>query len=216
MSLPQASVPRMGVPSVLTGRLPLDEQLDHFRAALDQNTTLGEVLERACGLGVPGWSLAAGALCQTVWNVISGFPPDAGIRDYDLVYFDGAEVSWDAEDAVIQAGRLRFADLHAEVEIRNQARVHLWYEDKFGLPCQPYDCTEAAIDTFPTTATCVGVRADADGHRSVYAPFGLSDMFNMVVRPNTALCPQRVYEAKATRWQQRWPELSVLPWPAGE
>lgn len=202
------------MPSVLAGRLPLDQQLDQFRAALDQNRTLGEVLERACVLALPGWYLAAGALCQTVWNVVSGFPPDAGIRDYDLVYFDGADLSWDAEDAAIRAGRRRFADLPAEVEIRNQARVHLWYEGKFGRPCLPYDCAEAAIDTFPATATCIGVRADADAHLSVYAPFGLSDMFNMVVRPNTALCPQHVYEAKATRWQQQWPALSVLPWPA--
>jgi uncharacterized protein len=213
MSLPQASVPNVEVPSVLAGRLPLDQQLYHFRAALDQNRTLGAVLEKACLLGLPGWYLAAGALCQTVWNLVSGFTPDAGIRDYDLIYFDGADLSWDAEDAVIRAARGLFADLPADVEIRNQARVHLWYEDKFGRPCQPFDCTEAAIDTFPATATCVGVRSAADGHCSVYAPFGLSDMFSMVVRPNTTLCPQRVYEAKATRWKERWPALSVLPWP---
>ncbi len=214
MSLPQASVPNVGVPSVLPGRLPVDEQLHHFRDALGQNGTLCQVLERACLLGLPGWYLAAGALCQTVWNVVSGFPSDAGIRDYDLVYFDGADLSWDAEDAVIRAGLGLFAGLPADVEIRNQARVHLWYEDKFGRPCQPYDCAEAAIDTFPATATCVGVRAHGDGQCRVYAPFGLSDMFNMVVRPNTALCPQRVYEAKATRWRQQWPALTVLPWPA--
>ena len=32
-------------------------------------------------------------------------------------------------------------------QIRNQARVHLWYEEKFGVGCPPHQSTEAAIDT---------------------------------------------------------------------
>ena len=33
----------------------------------------------------------------------------------------------------------------------------------------------------------------------------------MVVRPNPRLAPRHVYETKAARWQQQWPELTVLP-----
>jgi hypothetical protein len=32
------------------------------------------------------------------------------------------------------------------------------------------------------------------------------------VRPNPRLAPRHVYESKAERWQQVWPELTVLPW----
>jgi hypothetical protein len=32
------------------------------------------------------------------------------------------------------------------------------------------------------------------------------------VRPNPRLAPRHVYEAKTERWQQQWPELTVLPW----
>ncbi|HTU07056.1 MAG TPA: nucleotidyltransferase family protein, partial [Trebonia sp.] len=47
----------------------------------------------------------------------------------------------------------------------------------------------------------------------VYAPFGLSDVFNLVARPNPVLAPRHVYQAKTDRWQRQWPGLTVLPWP---
>src|SRR5947209_14381904 len=117
------------------GRLPVAEQVAGFRAVLLRNQTLTRVLARAAGLGLPGWYLVAGCLYQTVWNVITGQPPEAGILDYDLAYFDGSNLSWDAEGAIIKAGSQVFAGLRAPVQIRNQARVHLWYERKFGVPC---------------------------------------------------------------------------------
>ena len=114
------------------GRLPVDQQLRHFRAALMRNQVLAEVLARAAAWDLPGWYLVAGCLYQTVWNAVTGQAPEAGILDYDLAYFDGSDLSWDAEDAVIRAGQTVFAGLPAPVQIRNQARVHLWYEQKFG------------------------------------------------------------------------------------
>jgi hypothetical protein len=149
-----------------------------------------------------------------VWNVVTGQPAEAGILDYDLAYFDGSDLSWDAEDAVIQAGREVFADVQVPVQIRNQARVHLWYEQKFGMPCPPHDSTEAAIDTFEATTACLGVRTEPGGRWCVYAPHGLSDVFNLVARPNPVLAPGAVYRAKTVRWRQQWPSLTVLPWPA--
>jgi len=134
-------------------------------------------------------------------------------KDCDVFYFDGGDLSWEAEDRAISAGREVFGGLPAEVEIRNEARVHLWYEDKFGVPCPPYRSTEAAIDSFAATTCCLGVRLERDGRWRVYAPHGLSDVFNLVVRPNPVLAPQAVYEAKAARWREQWPELTVLDWP---
>ena len=106
-----------------------------------------------------------------------------------------------------------FVDLPAPVQIRNQARVHLWYEEKFGIGCPPHESTEAAIDTYEATTACLGVRAEPGGRWRVYAPHGLSDAFNLVVRPNPVLAPPGVYRAKTERWQRQWPALTVLPWP---
>ncbi len=198
---------------MLVGRLPIDEQLTHFLSALNRNAALLRVLDLAAGMQLPGWYLFAGCLYQTVWNVVTGQPPDAGILDYDLGYYDSSDLSWEAEDVVIQHGHKVFAGIAAPVQIRNQARVHLWYEQKFGAPCPPHDSTEAAIDSFEATCACLGVRTEPGGRWRIYAPYGLSDVFNLVVRPNPVLASRDVYEAKARRWQRQWPALTVLPWP---
>jgi hypothetical protein len=183
-----------------------------LRETLSENPVLTAVLDRATDLDLPDWYLTAGCVFQTVWNVVTGRPATEGILDYDLFYFDAEDLSWAAEDRVIAAGRTAFADIPAAVEIRNEARVHLWYEEKFGVPCPPYPSTEAAIDSFASTTCCVGVRVER-GEWRVYAPHGLADVFDLVVRPNPVLAPRHVYEAKTRRWQGQWPELTVLPWP---
>ena len=113
-----------------------------FEQTLRRNRMLTEVLARAARLDLPGWYLVAGCLCQTVWNVASGQPPEEGILDYDLAYFDASDLSWAAEDAVIQAEHQVFGDLSAPVQIRNQARVHLWYPEKFGIRARRTESTD--------------------------------------------------------------------------
>jgi uncharacterized protein len=198
---------------MLIGRLPVTEQLDALRVALTRNEPLTEVLARAATLDLPGWYLTAGCVFQTVWNVVTNRPPTEGIKDYDLFYFDSSDLSWEAEDEVIQAGSGIFHDLPAAVEIRNEARVHLWYEDHFGVTCPPYTSTEAAIDSFAATTCCLGIRLDGNAQWRIYAPHGLADVFNLVVRPNPVLAPRSVYETKTQRWREQWPEITVLPWP---
>jgi len=195
------------------GRLPLDEQLAALKSVLSRNDVLLEVLRRAATLDLPGWYLTAGCLFQTIWNVVTDRAPTGGIKDYDVFYFDDGDLAWEAEDAVIRAARELFADLPADVEVRNEARVHLWYERKFGVPCAPHPSSESAIDSFAATTCCLGIRLEPDGRWRVYAPHGLSDVFNLVVRPNPVLAPRDVYETKAARWRRQWPELTVLDWP---
>lgn len=177
------------------------------------NPAVETVVERMPLLGLPGCYLAAGALFQTVWNCLSGRDPRAGIRDYDLNYFDGTDLSWEAEDEVIRRAAEVFGDLTAVVEVRNEARVHLWYERKFHVPCPPYSSTEAAIASFPSTSSCFGIRP-RDSGLEVYAPYGFSDLFAFRTRPNPVLAPGHVYEAKTARWRREWPRLEVIPWPA--
>ncbi|KAM0271898.1 hypothetical protein ACHAQH_008922 [Verticillium albo-atrum] len=195
-------------------QLPLHLQLIHLQKVLSTNPTLITVINRVSELGLPNWYLAAGSLSQTIWNHVSGLPSSTGISDYDLVYHDASDLSYEAEDAHIQAGRKLFADLGVDVEIRNQARVHLWYEKKHGVPCTPHQSTEAGIDSWISTSAMLGVRLESDGQWAVYAPRGLSDFFNMVVKPNTVLGTREAYEKKAKRWKEIWPALTVEAWPA--
>ncbi|MGY1724213.1 nucleotidyltransferase family protein [Blastococcus sp. SYSU DS0533] len=193
-------------------RAPGNTGEERFLGIVLADPTVQALLERAPALGVGDWWLTAGVLFQTVWNELTGRPPRTGIRDADLFYY-GRDTSWAAEDAVIRAGAELFADLPVPVEIRNEARVHLWYEAKFGVPAAPFrDCADA-IDHFAAVCCCYGLRVDRAGRPQVYAPHGYADLFDLVVRPNRRLAPRHVYEAKSARWQEHWPELTVIPWP---
>ncbi|KAK2017602.1 DUF925-domain-containing protein [Colletotrichum eremochloae] len=197
-------------------QLPLDEQLVHLRRTLSTNGTLVKVLSLAKTLNLPNWYLAGGAVSQTIWNSVAGLAPDTGISDYDVVYFDDSDLSYEAEDAVIRRGREVFAGIPVEVEIRNQARVHLWYPAKFGVPCPQHKSVEAGIDTWISTSAMIGVRLEEDDRWKVYAPIGLSDYYKMVVRPNTVIGVKEAYEEKARRWLGIWEGLTVFPWPENQ
>lgn len=148
-----------------------------------QNSFVREILWRAEHLLPDDWYVAAGCLFQTVWNVLDGNDPQHGINDHDLIYLDDRDLSWEAEDLVIVRCANAFADLDIEVEVRNQARVHVWYEDHFGVPCTPIRSSADAIDRYAAHACRVGLRVN-QGRHDVYAPSGFNDLIGFILRPN--------------------------------
>jgi len=186
-------------------------RVEQLKKILLQNEDIQKILQRTPELGMPNWYLGAGGVAQTVWNVLHGYKPQQGIKDYDLVYYDARDISCEGEDEFIQKGEELFKDVSAPVEIRNQARVHLWYEKHFGNAISPYQSAEDAIRTWPTTATCIGIRYTNE-KLLVCAPYGLDDLFGMVVRPNKVKVRKAVYESKVDRWAKAWPKLHIIPW----
>jgi len=178
---------------------------------LKTNPSVQKIFERAEELHMSNWYLGAGGIVQTVWNAAHGFDPEYGIRDYDLVYYDASDTSYEGEDVFIQKGKELFSDIPVLVEIRNQARVHLWYEKHFGHPIDQYKSVEEAISTWPTNVTSVGVRYTDEG-LCIHAPFGLDDIFGMVVRANKAQITKKIYEDKVKKWIELWPKITVIPW----
>ncbi len=173
-----------------------------FIALVRQNPANATILDKLPELGAPDAWLTAGCLAQTVWNLRSGRPPDEGVRDYDLFYHD-SDISWEAEDQVIRRGAELFGDL--PVEIRNQARVHLWFGAKFGYEIPPLRSAREGIDRFLFRGICVGI--DASGQ--VYAPFGFDDLLEGVLRPNPRNPRLEHMLAKAEDYRLRWPWLRV-------
>jgi hypothetical protein len=183
---------------------------DDFLAAALRNPVNEIIAGELFQLALPDAWIVAGCLVQTVWNVQTSRSVDYGISDYDIFYFD-PDTSWQAEDAVIRKLQGRFATTGAKVEVRNQARVHLWYPQKHGLPYPALHCSTQGIDRFLTKNTQVGIRHTQSGH-NVYAPNGFDDIAKMIVRPNhDANFSAANYEAKAERWKTLWPEITVLP-----
>ncbi|MBI2798483.1 nucleotidyltransferase family protein [Candidatus Saccharibacteria bacterium] len=174
------------------------------------NSTLKYVLDKTAELNLPNWYLAAGSVSQTYWNHVHGFEPMYGIKDFDLVYFD-PDISYQAEDKFIKHGDQLFYSLPIEVEIRNQARVHIWYPDHFGKSINPYSSVEDGISSWGTTLTCIGVRKEGNNYK-VFAAYGLEDLFSLTIRPNKSVMTKDMYYNKAERWVETWPKLITLPW----
>jgi uncharacterized protein len=173
--------------------------------------SLMQVMETVRELALPDWLIFSGAVYQRVFNHLTGRDPDYGIKDYDLAYFDAADISYAAEDVVIRRVAAAFEPpLRDLIEVRNQARVHVWFEGKFGEPYPPLSCSAEALERFVSPVFAVGARLDAEGRMVIVAPFGLEDLFAMQLRPN----PVRKtggFARTAAKMKSRWPELSVEP-----
>ena len=176
---------------------------------------LMHVLTTVRGLGLNDWRVFSGAVYQSVWNAVTDRPVGYGRKDYDLGYFD-PDTSWDAEDAVIKRVAAAFDEpFRSEVEVRNQARVHLWFMDRFGEPYEALTGTDAALARFVAPAFAVGVRLEADDTISIAAPFGLEDVFSMTLRPNPNRPRAKGWDKTVAGARARWPELTVIePEPA--
>jgi hypothetical protein len=185
----------------------LDARLE---AIVRGSARLMQVLRTARDLDLPDWLIFSGAVYQPVLNQLTGRELDYGIKDYDLAYFDAGDVSYDAEDVVIRQVAAAFEPpLREMVEVRNQARVHLWFESKFGEAYAPLGSSAEALTRFVSPLNAVGVRLEADDRLTIAAPFGLEDLFAMRLRPNPLRPLAKSYARVAAAMQARWPELTL-------
>ena len=182
-----------------------------LRRIVMSSPIIGPIMRRWSSVALPDCWLVAGVIAQTVWNDAFGFAPEHGVADIDLVYFDTGDLSEATERAHETRVRQAFAGVPAKFDLKNEARVHLWYETKFGVAIAPYTSAANAIGTFPTTATSIGIRPDGAGV-AVVAPFGLADLLGLTVRPNKTQVTREVYEAKTRRWRAAWPGLTIIDW----
>lgn len=181
---------------------------DRLEAILRGAPSLMAVLATARDLDLPDWLVFSGAVYQPVLNHLTGRDADYGIKDYDLGYFD-PDTSYEAEDAVIRRVAAAFEPpLRELVEVRNQARVHLWFEGKFNEPYAPLARTAGALERFVSPLFAVGVRLESDDRLTVVAPFGLEDLFALRLRPNPTR-PTNGFARTAASATARWPELVV-------
>jgi len=180
---------------------------DEFLATARSNPVNAALLERLPALGLPDCHLVAGCLFQAIWNRISGQAPDWGVKDYDVFYFDDADLSWDAEDRVIRRVAEATADLPGTIEVRNQARVHLWYGEHFGADYPALRSARDGIDRYLVSCTCIGIEV-ATGE--LYAPDGLDDLSTGTLRMNPLNAVPRLFRQKAESYQARWPWLSIV------
>lgn len=188
----------------------LDPLAGRFTAEALQNPYNREILQRLPALQLPDAWLVAGCLFQTVWNLQSGRAPTAGIKDYDLFYFDRSDLSEQAEAAVAARVDAHMRDLGVTIEAKNQARVHTWYPQWFGKPYAPLHASRDGIERFLVPCTCVGLQAGADGIPLLYAPYGLDALYRGILRPNPLMDHRDLFRQKAASYRARWNWLQIV------
>ncbi len=176
---------------------------------LRHNKIFDTIFNRLPCLDLPDVWVASGAVFQTVWNHLTNREPDYGIKDYNILYYDDSDLSKDAENKVIADVENLFRDLPMCLEVRNQARIPIWFQKKFGIPCAPIESSKQAINRFLSPLCMLGVQPRKGGIE-VYAPFGFVDVKNMYIRPNlsSSFRPD-IYFSKVIRWRQYWPEARM-------
>lgn len=186
----------------------LDQRLE---AIVRGSDSLMTVLRLTRELDLPDWLIVSGAVYQKVWNHLTGRDPDYGIKDYDIAYFDDADTSYEAEDVHIKRAAGHFPPpFDQQVEVRNQARVHLWFEAHFGEPYEPLHSSAEALERFVAPCFSVGVRLEADDRLTIAAPFGLEDLFSMTIRPNPHRGLAKGWAKVIASARGRWPEITVV------
>lgn len=190
-------------------RIQMEHELENI---IMSSKIINLSIERARLLNIENYYIGAGCIAQTVWNYLSNKPLKYGIKDIDFVYFDDKNLDSQSENVIASKVKALYSDLNIEIDVKNEARVHLWYKRHFGYSIDPYTSLEAAIDTWPTTATAIGVRKGNNNEFIVYAPFGLNDLLGKIVRANKTQITKEIYEKKVTSWLSKWPDLKVIPW----
>lgn len=155
-------------------------------------------------LGLPDCWIGAGFVRNAVWNHLHGAPVSEPGGDVDVIWYD--------PDCMDAGEDRRLKDLLKRLEpaitwsVKNQARMHR----RNGDP--RYTSATDAMRYWPETATAVAARRSGLDGCEIAAPYGLDDLFNLVLRPTFRFRAEKrnVYEdrIRSKDWTCSWPLLT--------
>jgi hypothetical protein len=163
------------------------------------------VLAMQRSLALPDGWVGAGFIRNAVWDHLHGRPPSPPAGDVDILWFS-RERADAAVDREIEAA-LRALDASVDWSVKNQARMHRRNGDA------PYASSVAAMRCWPETATAIAARQDERGACEIAAPFGLDDLFALVLRPTPRFSGEKhpifLQRVASKGWLQHWPRLRL-------
>ena len=181
------------------------EQLATLQALIASDHARMRVLRLVKDLALADCWVAAGFVRSAVWDYQHRHDTSPLPDDVDVVWYD-KEATASERDTALEAA-LRSQDESLAWSVKNQARMHLRNDDR------PYRSATDAMRHWPETATAVAVRLGQQDVVEVAAPFGLDDLFNLVVRPTPRFMTDKrsIYldRVRAKNWQATWPKLRI-------
>lgn len=177
-------------------------QLQSMIAADNQRM---QVLRLVKELDLPDCWVAAGFVRSCVWDYLHQRSPSPLPYDIDVIWHDPLQAT--RERDILLESMLKARDDALGWSVKNQARMHERNADF------PYASACDAMRHWPETATAVGVRLNDQATIEVNAPFGLNDLFKLIVQPTERFLAgkQAVYadRIRSKNWQVTWPKLSI-------
>lgn len=198
---PESECPESECPE---SEYPGSEYKNRLEGILRADPWSMDVLGTVRSLHLPDWAIGAGFVRALVWDHLSG-QGRTRLEDVDVLYFDPEDISKERERELQQ----RLLDERPLVpwSVKNQARMHIRNRTA------AYGSTEEAIEFWLETPTAVAVRLELDDRLSVLAPYGLDDLFRMIIRPTPkARLRMDQFESRLARkpWLGIWPDLKVV------
>jgi hypothetical protein len=182
---------------------------DRLRDLVRSSEVLMQVLRAVRTVDPPNWAVGSGIIRDLVWDHLHGMSGPLRFKDADVAYFDPENLSQQHDEEIA----LRLGALLPTVEwdAKNQAAVHLWFEQRFGYPVDPLTSVEDAVGTWPETAVCVAVRLGPADRIDVIAPFGLDDLFGLRLRRNPRRVTVEEFRRRLARIgvAERWPLVQI-------
>ena len=190
------------------------EQYNNAIEIIKKNKELMDILNYISKLNMQNYYIAAGSVFQTIWNFYDGKDLNYNIKDIDVIYFNGSDisVSKDLEYYNLIKKYCKEKEYDFEIDVSNEARMHLWEKEKFNIDIEAYKSSEDAIDKWIATVHAIGITID-NNELKIYAPYGLSDIYSKTIRPikhkyNT----KDIYEKKVSNWKTRFDNLNIIEW----
>ena len=176
-----------------------------LQAILANDPARCSVLAMVRSLGLPDCWAGAGFIRNAVWDYLHDRSPARHAGDVDVIWFSRERAGLLENEAALRA-----LDPLVDWSVKNQARMHGRNGDA------PYASAGEAIGHWPETATAVAARLTAEGSYDVAAPFGLGDLFDLVLRPTPRFAAghkRAVYldRIQSKGWLEIWPRLRIAP-----
>ncbi|WP_096203213.1 nucleotidyltransferase family protein [Bacillus sp. FJAT-45350] len=166
-----------------------------------------DILKTTKSLNLPDWWVCAGFVRTKIWDVLHRFSVRTPIPDIDVIYFDTTKIN-ELEEKKFEE-KLKSLLPNIPWSVKNEARMHLRNN------VEPYFSSVDAISKFPETATALGVKLDKRNKVILIAPYGISDVVNLIVKPTTYFLNNEnllpIYNERILKknWQARWNKVSV-------
>lgn len=192
----------------------LDEQIKQSIFILKKNKELMDILDYVYKLKLPNFYIAAGSIFQTIWNYYDNKPLNYGIKDIDIIYYNNDDLTIDTDLKYynIIKDYCNKKGYNYEIDVSNEARMHIWKKEKFNIDVKQYINSEDAINKWIATVHAIGITKE-NNKIKIYAPYGLSDIYSRTIRPiKHEYSSKDIYDKKAKSWSERFDNLNIIEW----